>query len=197
MDRILDAVPGVEHRALEALFEHYQELQRWNARLSLIGPGTFEEVIQRHYIESLLALPLLRSSDRVLLDLGSGGGFPGIVLAAACPEKDVVLVEARQKKWAFLKSAIRRSGLSTRCLNARVEASLPQGTPDTIDVVTCRAVAVTPRYFDLFRDHSPQVRFILWLGTSQPEVSRGMTVLNEVRLPGSEHRRILELSPET
>lgn len=196
-DRIRDAVPNLESKTLEALFEHYQELQRWNARLSLIGPGTFDEVIQRHYVESLLGLSLLKSEDQTILDFGSGGGFPGFVLSAAYPEKDVVLVEARQKKWAFLKSAIRRSGLSSRCLNARVEASLPQGTPDLIDVVTCRAVVITPRLLGLFRDHSPRVRFLLWLGSSQPEVPEGLAVLNEVALPGSDHRRILELGPET
>lgn len=178
-----------------ALFEHYEELKRWNARLSLVGPGTVEEVMERHYGESLAALPLLGSEDKTLVDLGSGGGFPGFVLAAALPDTSVVLIEARQKKWAFLRTAIRRSGLSCTCLNARVETSLPQGTPDKIDVLTCRAVAVTPKLLNLVRQHSPNARFLLWLGASQPELPEGMTVLREVPLVGSTQRRIVEIGP--
>lgn len=190
----LDGVaPGLSVASTTALFEHYEELRRWNPRLSLIGPGTVEEVIERHYGESLAALPLIRAEDQNLLDLGSGGGFPGLVLAAALPDRQVILVEARQKKWTFLRTAIRRGGLSSICLNARVEGSLPQETPDTIHVVTCRAVAVTPKFLSLARDHSPKVRFLLWLGSSQPELPEGMSVLNEVPLRGSTHRRIVEI----
>lgn len=187
--------PSLNMAALEALYGHYQELKRWNARLSLIGPGTFDEIIERHYIESLAALPLLRPSDTAILDFGSGGGFPGYVLASACPEKQFTLVEARQRKWAFLKTAIRRSGLSCICLNARVEGSLPQGIPDEVHVVTCRAVAITPRFLNLVRDHSPRVRFLLWLGASQPDLPQNLVVLREIPLPGSSQRRILELGP--
>lgn len=187
--------PLLNEASKQALFDHYEELREWNPRLSLIGPGTVQDVLERHYGESLAARPLLNDGDHNILDLGSGGGFPGFVLAAAYPDRNVVLVESRQKKWAFLKAAIRRSGLSCECLNARVEGSLPQGTPDIIHVVTCRAVAITPRFLNTVREHSPQARFLLWLGEVSPELPDGLAVRRAVTLPGSTHRRILEIGP--
>src|SRR5262245_35181373 len=60
----------LDDRALDALHAHYQELSVWNRRLSLIGPGTLNEVLERHYGESLAALPLV--SGGAGLDIGSG-----------------------------------------------------------------------------------------------------------------------------
>ncbi len=187
--------PSLSDASKHALFEHYEELRAWNPRLSLVGPGTVQDVMERHYGESLAVRPLLKDRDLNILDLGSGGGFPGFVLAAAYPSRNVVLVEARQKKWAFLKAAIRRSGLSCECLNARVEGSLPQGTPDIIHLVTCRAVAITPRFLNTVREHSPQARFLLWLGEVSPELPEGLVAHRSVTLPGSLCRRILEIVP--
>src|SRR5436305_10950639 len=92
----------LKERAIDALFAHYRELALWNRRTNLIGPGTAHEILARHYGESLAALPLLPAAARRGLDLGSGAGFPGLVLAAACPELKMTLVEARERKWAFL-----------------------------------------------------------------------------------------------
>ena len=176
-----------------ALHLHYAELRRWNPRLSLVGPGTVSHVLERHYGESLAALALLRPSDRRLVDLGSGAGFPGLVIAAARPSIEVTLVEARARKWAFLQSAVRRSGLSCRCLNARVGRSLPEGFPDEVDVLTSRAVAITPALFEAFRDGSPRTRLLLWQGRSRAPLPPGWTVSRELPLKESEHRRILEI----
>src|SRR5438270_1152392 len=100
---------------IDALFAHYRELALWNRRTNLIGPGTAGEILARHYGESLAALPLLPPGSRRGLDLGSGAGFPGLVLAAAVPELEMTLVEARERKWAFLSAAVRKAALSCRC----------------------------------------------------------------------------------
>lgn len=180
-----------------ALHRHYAELRRWNPRLSLVGPGTAPHVLGRHYGESLAALALLRPNDRRLVDLGSGAGFPGLVIAAARPSLEVTLVEARVRKWAFLKSSLRRSGLSCRCLNARVGRSLPEGFPTEIDVLTSRAVALDPALLDALRGGSPRIRFLLWQGRSRAALPAGWTVSRELPLEGSEHRRILEIQAVT
>ena len=73
----------LDDRSIDALFAHYRELALWNRRTNLIGPGTAGEILARHYGESLAALPLIPAGARRGLDLGSGAGFPGIVLAAA------------------------------------------------------------------------------------------------------------------
>ncbi len=181
-----ESVPG-------SLYLHYSELRRWNPRLSLVGPGTAAEVVERHYGESLAALPLIRPSDNSLLDIGSGAGFPGLVLAAARPGLRVTLAEPRDRKWAFLKTAIRRCGLSSQCLNVRVEMPLSRELPCTIDVVTSRAVTVPPRLIENLCDSSPQVRFLLWCGAMRPELPESSRVVREVALAGSNRRRILEI----
>lgn len=183
--------------AATPLFRHYTELRRWNPRLSLVGPGTVPEVLIRHYGESLAALPLIEATDRKLADLGSGGGFPGLVLAAARPRLEVTLVEARLRKWAFLRSACRRSGLSCRCLNARVGRPLPEGFPAGVDVVTSRALTIDQEILEALLESSPQVRLLLWRGESIPRLLPGLAVSREVSLEGSEHRRILEICRES
>ncbi|MBZ0112084.1 MAG: class I SAM-dependent methyltransferase, partial [Thermoanaerobaculia bacterium] len=100
-----------------ALAAHYEELRLWGRRLSLIGPGTVAEVFGRHYGESLVALPWCPSEPLNYVDFGSGGGFPGYVLAAARPLWCSTLVEPRGRKWAFLETAVRKGRLSCRCLN--------------------------------------------------------------------------------
>src|SRR5437763_13840669 len=90
----------LDERALDALYTHYKELALWNRRMSLIGPGTAQGILARHYGESLAALPLLPVDARRGLDLGSGAGFPGIVLAAPRPGLEMTLAEARERKGA-------------------------------------------------------------------------------------------------
>ena len=138
----LDDPPSSE--VAEKLFAHYEELRRWNERLSLIGPGTTDSAVEVHYAESLEGRQLLRASDRTLVDLGSGSGFPGVPLAAAVPELEVWLVEPQSRKWAFLRSAVAAAGLSCHCVDSRVETVLPADFPSPIDVLTVRALKLEP-----------------------------------------------------
>jgi 16S rRNA (guanine527-N7)-methyltransferase len=192
----------------QGLYLHYEELRRWNVHLSLVGPGTAGEVLRRHYVESLAALALLPPAARAgggglgggalrVVDIGSGGGFPGWPLAAALPGAEVTLVEAREKKWSFLLSATRRATLNCRCVNARVALPLPPGLPSKIDVVTLRALKLNPVILQTLAERlSPQGAFWLWLGEETPEIPSLLKPGRTVRLLGSDHRRILELTAE-
>jgi 16S rRNA (guanine527-N7)-methyltransferase len=184
---------------IDRLVAHYEELRRWSGRLSLVGPGTAAEVIERHFAESLAALPYLpEPSERHgrLVDLGSGAGFPGLVLAAARPDWEVTLVEARERKWAFLQAAGRRAGLSCRYLNARVAALLPPGFPDAYEVVTVRALRLPPPVLTALAERlAPRGRLLLWAGLEVPELPPGLAVTGEVPLPGSQARRVLRVEP--
>jgi 16S rRNA (guanine527-N7)-methyltransferase len=181
-------------RAVDSLFAHYEELRRWNRRISLIGPGTVGEILTRHYGESLAALPLLPAAAQVGLDLGSGAGFPGLVLAAARPALEMTLAEARERKWAFLLAASRKASLPCRCLNARVHVPLPAGLPESIDVITSRALRLDVEIWralaDRLRDDG---RVLLWAGEHDPELPPELVSCGAVKIAGSEKRRIVAL----
>jgi 16S rRNA (guanine527-N7)-methyltransferase len=181
-------------RAVDALFAHYGELALWNRRTNLIGPGTAGEILARHYGESLAALPLLPAGARVGLDLGSGAGFPGIVLAAAVPGLEMTLAEARERKWAFLAAAARRAALPCRCLDVRVQLPLPAGLPESIDVITSRALRLSSEIWSaLARRLTPDGRILLWAGERDPELPPELVACGSLPLAGSEKRRVLAL----
>jgi 16S rRNA (guanine527-N7)-methyltransferase len=192
---------------LAALHAHYEELRLWAPRLALIGPGTADEVLKRHFGESLAVLPLLAAHPAAsgeLVDVGSGAGFPGLVLAAARPAWRVTLVEARQRKWAFLMSAVRKTSaasraaggdaLSCRCLNARVGDPLPEGVPASIEAIAARAVRLPAADLGrLLERLGPAGRALVWAGEANPDLPAGWTAETAARLPGSDRRRIVEV----
>lgn len=179
--------------AIDRLYAHYAELRRWNPRLSLIGPGDRDRVVERHYGESLQALDWIAPQARTLVDIGSGGGFPGMVLAAARPDLEVYLVEPRQRKWVFLTSAAERAALSVRCLDARVGASLPEGLPERIDVVTLRALKLGEEMYRALGSRMPPGASLLhWQGAEEVPVAGGFSLSRRRRLTGSERRALVE-----
>ncbi len=184
-------------KAVDALFAHYQELARWNRRTNLIGPGTAGEILARHFGESLAALPLVPAGagmTRVGLDLGSGAGFPGLVLAAARPDLEMTLAEARERKWAFLSAAARKASLPCRCLNVRVQVPLPAGLPESIDVITSRALRLDSETWRALAERlAPEGRILLWAGENNPGLPPDLVPCGGVKLAGSERRRILAL----
>jgi 16S rRNA (guanine527-N7)-methyltransferase len=113
-------------------------LLRWNARINLVAERDAETLRARHVADSLQLLPLLPPGDGPAADLGTGGGFPGLVLAIADTGRPWHLVEADRRKAAFLVAASAELGLShIRVHAARIEAvTLPP-----LALVTARALA--------------------------------------------------------
>jgi len=120
-------------------------LLAWTARLNLIGRSTQEQVWTRHVVDSLQLLPMIPSASRDALDVGSGAGLPGIVLAIARPNLPITLVESDQRKAAFL----RHVGYTLRLLNITVVAGRIEATSLQADIVTARAVAPLPKLLEL------------------------------------------------
>lgn len=189
--------PSVDFEScFQKLWIHFEELRVWNPKLSLIGPGTSSEVVERHYGESLVAASLFDGSEKRLLDIGSGGGFPGLILSAAFPELECVLVEPRQKKWAFLRSVIRKADLlSCRVLNARVEIPLSQSLDvfEDLDVITSRALSLPHELLAELLSTFPNVRLLLWVGKEEVELPSSARVCRRIDLAGSDHRHIVEI----
>jgi 16S rRNA (guanine527-N7)-methyltransferase len=177
----------------ERLWLHYEELRRWNPTLSLIGPGTSEDVVERHYGEAIAGLELIEAAGKTLVDVGSGAGFPGFVLAACRADLEVTLVESNARKWAFLQAACRRAALSVRCLNARVAIPLAEGLPATMDLLTARALKLDAIVRALEPRLGPGARILFWAGGDPFTAPRGWQISRQRALAGSARRRIVEL----
>lgn len=137
------SITRVSRETVERLESYVALLESWQRRVNLIGESTRSEVWQRHILDSAQIFPLLPKSGRRLLDIGSGAGLPGLVLAIlGVPE--VHLVESNGRKAAFLREASRISGAKTVVHNQRIE-SLPAFPAD---VITARAVAKVNELLD-------------------------------------------------
>lgn len=102
-------------RQLEQVKTYTELLIKWNAHINLTAIRDPEEIITRHFGESLFAAKLLLAAnaiDQTAVDVGSGAGFPGLPLKIWCPELTLTLVEAHQKKAVFLREVVRALGLS-------------------------------------------------------------------------------------
>jgi 16S rRNA (guanine(527)-N(7))-methyltransferase RsmG len=122
--------------ALDRLVRYAELVERWAARHNLVHFASRQELVERHLLDSLAGAHLLEGAG-VLLDVGSGAGLPGVPLLAVRPAWSGVLLEPRQKRWAFLRLAVRELGLDARAVDCRYEA-LDAG--ERFDLVTSRAV---------------------------------------------------------
>jgi 16S rRNA (guanine527-N7)-methyltransferase len=138
------AQTGVSRETLARLKAYADVLADWNARHNLVARSTLPDLWHRHFWDSAQLAPLVPAGATSLADLGSGAGFPGLVLAAMLPTVAVTLYEATAKKCAFLSAAAERMALRVTIENARME-DLP---PRPFDVVTARAVAPLPRLLE-------------------------------------------------
>jgi len=110
-------------------------LQKWNARTNLTAIRGENEILNRHFVESILCAQSIPQNIVSLLDFGSGAGFPGIPIALLHNEIAVTLAESQNKKAAFLREAVRTLGLTIKVHSARAET-----INDHFDCVTLRAV---------------------------------------------------------
>jgi 16S rRNA (guanine527-N7)-methyltransferase len=156
--RVLDAGLGALNlelgaRQRAAIDAHIRLLLAWTAAINLTAVRDPEDVARLHVLDSLAAVPLLRDRGAAqLLDLGSGGGFPGLPLAVALPAERALLVDSVGKKVRFLETSIRASGLdgSVRALKTRSEAlARDEGHRERWPAVTARAVASLPELVEL------------------------------------------------
>ena len=134
---------------LGQLLDYLELLQKWNRVYNLTAVRDPQEMLTHHLLDSLAAVrPLQRHVEqngaRTLLDVGSGGGLPGVVFAICCPELQVSCVDTVGKKAAFIQQAAAGLRLTNlRGIHARVEK-----LTDTYDVVSSRAFATLKDFTD-------------------------------------------------
>lgn len=127
---------NVSRETLDRVRVHIDILRQWQEKINLVGRGTLDDIWLRHVFDSAQLLPLLPPGATRLVDLGSGAGFPGLVLAIL-GVPDVHLIESDQRKAAFLREAARLTQTKITIHNARIE----RVAPFAVDVVTSRALA--------------------------------------------------------
>jgi 16S rRNA (guanine527-N7)-methyltransferase len=126
-------------------------LLKWQKTINLVAPKTLDEVWVRHIADSLQIVDAVPAEARIVVDLGSGAGFPGLVLAAALagrPGAKVHLIESDQRKCAFLRESVRAMGVPAVVHNARVEDALASWD-EGADIVTARALAPMKKLLEL------------------------------------------------
>lgn len=141
------AATGVSRETRDRLARYVERLTRWNRAINLVAPRSLPEVWHRHVLDSAQLWPLLPEAPagraRRLVDLGSGAGFPGLVLAIL-GAGEVHLIESDTRKATFLREAIRETGAP-----AQVHATRIADAPEiNADVVTARALAPLSELLD-------------------------------------------------
>lgn len=161
---------GVSRETIERLKTYDSVLRTWQRTINLVAPSTLDEVWHRHFADSaqLLELALAareagpapdsasespQKGEKRWLDLGSGGGFPGLVLAILLAERDpavrVTLVESDSRKAAFLGEVARKTGVAVEIRAERSEKYATQDKSQIREVVTARALAPLPKLLGL------------------------------------------------
>ncbi|MGH7060988.1 MAG: 16S rRNA (guanine(527)-N(7))-methyltransferase RsmG, partial [Stellaceae bacterium] len=138
------ALVPVSRETLARLEAYVELLGRWSARINLVGRDSLADSWRRHILDSAQVLPLVPDGARNLIDLGSGAGLPGLVLAILGMPA-VELIESDIRKCAFLREAARVTGTEVAISRSRIEARVPQ----PVDVVTARALAPLDRLLGL------------------------------------------------
>jgi 16S rRNA (guanine527-N7)-methyltransferase len=131
----------VSRETLERLKAYVGLLGDWNSRHNLVSAGSLGDVWRRHILDSAQLVHFVPENARTLADLGSGAGFPGLVLAVLRGELKVTLFEATTKKCRFLEAAAARMELTVAVRNERIE----KAQRERFDVVTARACAPLSR----------------------------------------------------
>jgi 16S rRNA (guanine527-N7)-methyltransferase len=142
-------LPCVSRETRQRLDVIVAQLRKWQARINLIAPSTMSEIESRHVADSLQLAGLAQDARR-WVDLGSGGGFPGLVVAAVlvdAPGASMTLIESNAKKCAFLRETARVAGLPVTVICERIETAVP-ALSGAFDIVSARALAPLIRLLD-------------------------------------------------
>jgi len=178
----------------ERISRYRNELLKWTAKVNLIGPEAREH-LDEHIEEAIRAAEILQPGGEVM-DFGSGGGLPAIPMAILSPEARFHLVEADQKKWAFLKHIVRECGLRSQVYGDRLSRLL-QRLPAELrfSLVVSRAVGNPEEWVPTLKDHLEDgARIALFQGSPDAPKLEGFTAGAAVPLPRGETNFLVVLT---
>ena len=144
---------NVSRETNEKLEEFQALVRKWTKSINLIAPNTVADMWTRHIVDSIQLYPLAPTGNLSWTDLGSGGGFPGIVLAimasADQPSLRFTLIESDTRKATFLRTAARELYLNVKVIDERIEVA----TPQVADVISARALSPLDQLFTQIQRH--------------------------------------------
>jgi 16S rRNA (guanine527-N7)-methyltransferase len=140
----LRAQLALDDGVMDRLARYLALLRQWQGRINLVGAATLADPWRRHILDSAQLWPLLPPGDPEIVDLGSGAGFPGLVLAILGAGR-VMVVDSDQRKCVFLREAARVTGTRVIVRPARIETL----APCSADVITARAFRPLPQLLAL------------------------------------------------
>jgi 16S rRNA (guanine527-N7)-methyltransferase len=143
---------GVSRETLEKLNIYERLLKQWQGTINLVAPSTLDDIWHRHFADSAQLWPLAKGKSGLWLDLGSGAGFPGLILAilaANAGESRHTLIESDSRKAAFLRQVARETGTLVDILCTRIENAETHAKVKDVNVMTARALAPLPRLAEL------------------------------------------------
>jgi 16S rRNA (guanine527-N7)-methyltransferase len=180
--------------ALERLVRYAELVERWSEHHNLVSFSSREELVERHILDALAASKLLEGRGH-LLDVGSGAGLPGVPLLAVRPKWTGVLLEPRQKRWAFLRTVVRELGLGADVARSRYQ---DLGDCPPFDLITSRAVGDHGSLLEWARGRlAEDGEVVIWTtvdGEAALEAVAGWRVLSS-QLPGLDCGRLARLQP--
>jgi 16S rRNA (guanine527-N7)-methyltransferase len=163
---------------------------RWQKTINLVAPSTLGDLWHRHFADSAQLWRYRPPEARVWLDIGSGAGFPGLVLAILGAEAGAthhILIESDSRKAAFLREVGRETGITVDILGMRIENPQTCAKVSAVDCITARALAPLPRLLEMSAPYFSPSTLGLFL--------KGRDVAAEIEQAAESWRFAYELKP--
>lgn len=178
---------AVDEQKINQLLEYTRLLQKWNKIYSLTAINQTNQIITHHLLDGLTLVPYIADNKRII-DIGSGMGVPGVVLAIWRPLISITLLDSNQKKCAFLRQAAIELGLrNVDVVNSRVESYEPKAK---FDIIISRAFASTSLFIQLSRHLLVTDGYFLAMKSRTDEIVVNCKQI-KVKIPGVGDQRVL------
>lgn len=142
----------LDERQLSQIQTHFNLIKKWHKQINLVSFKDERALVTHHVLDSLALEPLLRASKNIL-DIGTGAGFPGIPLAAVCPDIEFSLLDSRQRRVEFLRLVVAQAKLeNVQVATSRIEnyyCNLPVQNTTKFDTLVARAVTSLAKLVEL------------------------------------------------
>lgn len=148
MNPRIELTDYVSRETISKMESYLQLLLKWQKAVNIVSQSTLDDAWNRHFLDSIQVVDLCDRTEGCWVDLGCGGGFPGLVVAQALPEMDVYLVESDSKKCSFMRTVSRETKTPTQIINQRIESFMASDDRPRADVISARALASLDKLLD-------------------------------------------------